>query len=74
MDADVPTTLPFHLYRDEAQYFGFYPLSLIEDFSVASYDIIYGVADKFITMILASPECSMISQETIEEVSATLYF
>lgn len=73
MAGDAAKT-PFHLYLDETQYFGFYPLSLMDDFSVSSYDIIYSIADKFITMILASSECTNIPQQAIEEVLACLYF
>lgn len=56
------------LYEDESQYFGFFPFSFIDSLTSKSYEVIYTVVDRFITIILASEEANSLSHHQIEEV------
>lgn len=61
-----------YLYEDESQYFGFFPLNFVDSLAESSYDLVYTVMDRFITVVLSSEESGLVSSHQLEEVGKNI--
>jgi Mis12 protein len=56
-----------YLYEKETEYFGFYPVQFVDRVINAANEQIYESADRFLTVLQASEESSLISPFQMEE-------